>query len=145
MSKMNNKKTTWKLTALVGAVSLAIGGGIGAVISVATTAPEVKTVTETVEVEREVTPGSCVEAIALGEELIEETEAAPVRWVADGRAYDSLRRSDPELLAFALDAAAAENWRVVRTLLPGHEPPQHDVDASDRCSTGMEPTRDIDI
>lgn len=59
------------------------------------------------------------------EEVIEETEAAPVRWVADGRAYDSLRRSDPALLAFALDAAAAENWEVLKAVLTGHEPPRH--------------------
>lgn len=58
------------------------------------------------------------------EEVIEETEAAPVRWVADGRSYDALRRSDPELLAVALDGAAAENWAVVKALLPGHEPPE---------------------
>lgn len=58
------------------------------------------------------------------EEVIEETEAAPVRWVADGRSYDALRRSDPELLALVLDAAAGENWPVVQALLPGDEPPE---------------------
>lgn len=58
------------------------------------------------------------------EEIIEETEAAPVRWVAEGRAYDALRRSDPELLALVLDAAASENWPVVQALLPGDEPPE---------------------
>lgn len=57
-------------------------------------------------------------------EVIEDTEAAPVQWLADGRAYDSLRRSDPELLGVALDAAAANHWPVVKALLPGHEPPQ---------------------
>lgn len=62
------------------------------------------------------------------EDVIEETAAAPVRWVADGRNFDSLRRSDPELLAFVLDAAAAGNWPVVRTLLPGHEPPHVDTE-----------------
>lgn len=79
------------------------------------------------------------------DEIIEETEAAPVRWVAEGRAYDALRRSDPELLALVLDAAAGENWPVVKALLPGHEPPKHGLDTSDRCSTGVEPTRDNDI
>lgn len=72
------------------------------------------------------------------DEIIEETEAAPVRWVAEGRAYDALRRSDPELLALVLDAAAGENWPVVKALLPGHEPPQ---DALER--SGDSPTRDV--
>lgn len=66
------------------------------------------------------------------EEVIEETEAAPVRWVADGRAYDSLRRSDPALLAFVLDAAAGENWPVVKAVLPGHEPPERSEPATER-------------
>ena len=57
------------------------------------------------------------------EELIEETEAAPVKWVADGQAYDSLRRSDPELLAVVLEAACLGNWGVVKMLLPGMPPP----------------------
>lgn len=69
------------------------------------------------------------------EEIIEETEAAPVRWVADGRSYDALRRSDPELLALVLDAAAGENWAVVRGLLPGHEPPEGGQERSDDSST----------
>ncbi|WP_127363985.1 protein rep [Brevibacterium linens] len=64
------------------------------------------------------------------QEVIEETEAAPVQWVADGSSYDALRRSDPELLALALDAAAGENWEVVKALLPGHEPPPGAVDGT---------------
>lgn len=57
------------------------------------------------------------------QEVIEETEAAPVLWLADGHAYDSLRRSSPELLAVALEAAACGNWQILRALLPGCEPP----------------------
>lgn len=57
------------------------------------------------------------------EEVIEETEAAPVQWLADGRAYDALRRSDPELLAAALEAAEMGRWMVVTALLPGKLPP----------------------
>lgn len=72
------------------------------------------------------------------EEVIEETEAAPVRWVAEGRAYDALRRSDPELLALVLDAAAGEKWEVVKALLPGHEPPPGTVNG-----TGDSPIFDV--
>lgn len=57
------------------------------------------------------------------EAIIEETESAPVQWLADGRAYDNLRRSSPDLLAVVLEAAEVGNWAVVKTLLPGSVPP----------------------
>lgn len=57
------------------------------------------------------------------EAIIEETESAPMQWVADGRAYDTLRRSAPDLLAVVLEAAEAGNWAVVMMLLPGSLPP----------------------
>ncbi|QUL78189.1 protein rep [Brevibacterium sp. SMBL_HHYL_HB1] len=57
------------------------------------------------------------------EAIIEETESAPVQWLADGRAYDTLRRSAPDLLAVVLEAAGAGNWAVVKMLLPGSLPP----------------------
>lgn len=57
------------------------------------------------------------------EEIIEETEAAPVQWLADGAAYDRLRRSDPSLLAVVLEAAEIGNWEVVKMLLPGRPAP----------------------
>ena len=58
---------------------------------------------------------------ATDEEIIEDTEAAPVRYLADGRAYDALRRSDAELLALVLSSAARDEWSVVKALLPGTE------------------------
>jgi hypothetical protein len=57
------------------------------------------------------------------EAIIEETESAPVQWLADGRAYDALRRSAPDLLAVVLEAAEVGNWAVVKMLLPGSLPP----------------------
>ncbi|MGP5264987.1 protein rep [Glutamicibacter arilaitensis] len=67
------------------------------------------------------------------EEIIEDTEAAPVRYLADGRAYDALRRSDPELLALVLDSAAREQWSVVKAFLPGRELVAH-IEDDDRSS-----------
>lgn len=58
------------------------------------------------------------------DEIIEETESAPVQWLANGTAYDRLRRSDPVLLAVVLDAAEEGNWTVVKELLPGEGPPE---------------------
>lgn len=66
---MNNKKTSWKLPALVGVASLLVGGGIGSGVAVATTEPEVEhTVTE---VDREVTPRVCREAMDDGQRVID--------------------------------------------------------------------------
>lgn len=69
------------------------------------------------------------------QEMIEETESAPVRWLADGHAYDALRRSDPELLAVVLEAAEIGNWTVVRMLLPGKLPPGQESDEAVRQGT----------
>lgn len=60
---------------------------------------------------------------ATDEEIIEEAEAAPVRWLAEGRGYDRLRRMSSELLASVLDHAERENWEDVARLLPGAAPP----------------------
>lgn len=53
------------------------------------------------------------------DQIIEDTEQAPLRYVADGEAYDVLRRRDPMRLALVLEAAEAENWEQVALLLPG--------------------------
>ncbi|MGP5322795.1 protein rep [Brachybacterium paraconglomeratum] len=53
------------------------------------------------------------------DQIIEDTERAPLRYVADGPAYDALRRRDPLRLALVLEAAEAENWEQVARLLPG--------------------------
>lgn len=53
------------------------------------------------------------------DEIIEDTERAPLRYVADGPAYDRLRRRDPVGLAMVLDAAERDDWAMVERLLPG--------------------------
>lgn len=57
------------------------------------------------------------------QEVIEKTNSAPVQWLADGKSYDELRRSDPALLVVALEAAESGDWQFVKMLLPGCEPP----------------------
>ena len=56
------------------------------------------------------------------DEIIEDTESAPVRWIAYGPAYDSVRRRSPVLLARVLDAAEADDWITVEKILPGFSP-----------------------
>lgn len=53
------------------------------------------------------------------EEVIEETEAAPVQWLADGQKYDRVRRDDPMLLAIALEGAEDGNWQLIESILGG--------------------------
>lgn len=53
------------------------------------------------------------------EEIIEDTEAAPPRWIADGEGYDALRHKDPKSLAVVLELAEVERWDAVAELLPG--------------------------
>lgn len=57
------------------------------------------------------------------EEIIEETESAPARWIAYGKGYDALRRRDAGLLAHVLDLAELEAWTEVAELLPGEPAP----------------------
>lgn len=61
------------------------------------------------------------------EEVIEDVECQPLRWVADGPTYDRVNREAPELLAVALEAAEAGDWAQVGRILGGHaeviEPP----------------------
>lgn len=59
------------LAALVGAVGLAVGGGAGAAIGASTVEPEVETITETVEVDRNVAPRACREAMESGHSVID--------------------------------------------------------------------------
>lgn len=56
MSKMNNKKTSWKLAALVGAVGLVVGGGAGAAIATASSSSADST--------------ACLRAVEAGDEVI---------------------------------------------------------------------------
>lgn len=57
------------------------------------------------------------------DEIIDDAETAPVRWLAEGKSYDQVRRSDASLLAVALEAAERDDWAMVRMILPGSEPP----------------------
>ncbi|SMX99207.1 hypothetical protein BAURA86_02824 [Brevibacterium aurantiacum] len=57
------------------------------------------------------------------EEVIEETESAPVQWLADGQTYDRVRRDDPLLLAIALEGAEKCNWHLVESILGGTSAP----------------------
>ena len=57
------------------------------------------------------------------EEVIDETESAPVRWLADGQTYDRVRRDDPLLLAVALEGAEKSNWQLVESILGGMTAP----------------------
>lgn len=65
------------------------------------------------------------------EDIIDDTESATARWLAEGRGYDRLRRSDPELLAVVLEAAEADKWATVESLLPGRPPPDPDDTGED--------------
>lgn len=58
------------------------------------------------------------------DEIIDDTESAPVRWLADGLGYDRIRRSDSNLLAVVLEAAERDDWASVAMILPGREPPK---------------------
>lgn len=53
------------------------------------------------------------------EEIIEETENAPIRYVSKAKDYENLRRSQPHMLAIILELAEAENWEKIGELLPG--------------------------
>lgn len=53
------------------------------------------------------------------EEIIEETEAQELRYIAPGAVYDGVRRGAPELLAVVLEAAEAGDWEKVIQILPG--------------------------
>lgn len=57
------------------------------------------------------------------EEIIEETESAPARWLAYAKGYDALMRKDVSLLAHVLDLAELEAWEDVARLLPGEPAP----------------------
>lgn len=61
------------------------------------------------------------------EDIIEETESAPARWIADGRGYDALRRRNAVLLAHVLDLAEIEAWAEVAELLPGEPAPDFEL------------------
>lgn len=65
------------------------------------------------------------------EEIIEETESAPARWIAYGKGYDALRRRDAGLLAHVLDLAEIEAWADVAELLPGEPAPDFDLSDDD--------------
>lgn len=65
------------------------------------------------------------------EEIIEETESAPARWLAYGKGYDALRRRDAGLLAHVLDLAEIEAWTEVASLLPGEPAPDFDLPDDD--------------
>lgn len=67
------------------------------------------------------------------EEIIEETESAPARWLAEGEGYDSLRRRDPKGLAVVLEFAEVERWDDVADLLPGR--PIYIDDSDDDADT----------
>lgn len=58
------------------------------------------------------------------DEIIEDTEAAPAMWLAYGKSYDRVRRSNPQLLAIVLEAAESEDWTKVAEILPGELPPE---------------------
>jgi hypothetical protein len=55
------------------------------------------------------------------DEIIEDTEAAPLVWLADGSGYDKLRRSDARLLAVVLEAAERGDLATVAMILPGRK------------------------
>lgn len=57
------------------------------------------------------------------EEILEETDTAPMRWLAEGDGYDRVRRSDATLLAVVLEAAEREDWGTVSRILPGKPAP----------------------
>lgn len=65
------------------------------------------------------------------EEIIEETESAPARWIAYGKGYDALRRRDAGLLAHVLDLAELEAWADVAALLPGEPAPDFELSDDD--------------
>lgn len=55
------------------------------------------------------------------EEIVEETESAPMKWLANGDMYEHIRRTDPALLAIALELARLESWDALHSILPGRK------------------------
>ena len=57
------------------------------------------------------------------DDIIDDTESAPIMWVAYGKEYDRIRKTTPEVLAQVLEAAERDDWQKVAEILPGELPP----------------------
>lgn len=66
------------------------------------------------------------------DDILDETEVAPARWIVRREAWDAARRSvGAQRLVEALEAAERERWEQVAELLPGRPAPETELPAEE--------------